>query len=169
MTAISENLNLGCGDRLFESTEAVAWINLDKFDREGVHVVSDIEAPLPFTDNSFHLVLASHIIEHVANYDQLVQEIHRVLKPGGVFVVRVPEFPCQASVADPDHKRFFVPESFFHLTPHQIGPASKPHLKGLFDIVYINVLKHSKPILDDGQIGRYFTEIHCELVCLKEE
>jgi len=165
---ISRNLNVGCGEHIIPDTPETQWVHLDKFKREGVTVIHDLNDPLPFGDNSFDLVLASHILEHVEKYEQVVRELHRVLKPGGILVVKVPEFPCRAAVADPDHKRYFVPESFFHLTRREIGPASKPELKGLFDLLYLNVLKHSKPILDNGSMGSYFTEIHCELICIKE-
>lgn len=46
--------------------------------------------PLPFSDQSFDLVLSSDVIEHVLHTDHLLNEINRVLKPGGLYVAVIP-------------------------------------------------------------------------------
>ena len=53
------------------------------------HVIS-IGAPYPFPDNSFDLILSDWVLEHVANPDEFVAEVGRVLKPGGWFCARTP-------------------------------------------------------------------------------
>jgi len=40
---------------------------------------------LPYTDESFDVVTAMDFLEHVENPQQIIDEISRVLKPGGVF------------------------------------------------------------------------------------
>lgn len=45
---------------------------------------------LPFPDQSFDLVLSSDVIEHVLHTDHLLNEINRVLKPGGLYVAVIP-------------------------------------------------------------------------------
>ncbi len=45
---------------------------------------------LPFADDSFNVVICSEVLEHIENYAGLLQEINRVLKPGGQLVVSVP-------------------------------------------------------------------------------
>lgn len=45
---------------------------------------------LSFTDNQFDVVITSEVLEHVANLDAALQEIKRVLKPGGYHVFTVP-------------------------------------------------------------------------------
>lgn len=49
-------------------------------------------AALPFADESFDLVLADHVIEHVQRDDaqQVADEVMRLLKPGGWFAARTP-------------------------------------------------------------------------------
>jgi ubiquinone/menaquinone biosynthesis C-methylase UbiE len=39
---------------------------------------------LPFENNSFDVVVCSHVYEHVADPHRMFSEIHRVLQPGGV-------------------------------------------------------------------------------------
>lgn len=50
----------------------------------------DVTAGLPFDDATFECVVAGEIIEHVPNPDELLREVRRVLKPGGLFVLSTP-------------------------------------------------------------------------------
>jgi SAM-dependent methyltransferase len=45
---------------------------------------------LPFADDSFDLVLASHVLEHIPDDRAAIREVHRVLKPGGTAILPVP-------------------------------------------------------------------------------
>lgn len=45
---------------------------------------------LPYPDGSFHLVTCSEVIEHLENFRALMRDVHRVLKPGGLFVLTTP-------------------------------------------------------------------------------
>jgi SAM-dependent methyltransferase len=45
---------------------------------------------LPFSDHTFDKVIASEVMEHIPEDETAMQEIHRVLKPGGVAAVTVP-------------------------------------------------------------------------------
>ena len=52
--------------------------------------VIELGAPLPFADDSFDMVLADWVLEHVDNPGQFSAEVARVLKPGGWFCARTP-------------------------------------------------------------------------------
>ena len=58
-----------------------------------VDYVGNATQRLPFADNTFDLIYASHILEHVAWYQsaQTLKEWVRVLKPGGVLEIWVPD------------------------------------------------------------------------------
>lgn len=59
----------------------------------------DINAqPMPFADNSFDLVTALDIIEHVFDPRYLLHEIYRVLKPGGEVILTTPNILCQGHI-----------------------------------------------------------------------
>lgn len=49
-----------------------------------------IDGPLPFEDNSFDLVWASEVIEHVTDTARWLSEVRRVLAPGGRLLVTTP-------------------------------------------------------------------------------
>ncbi|MDP2672023.1 MAG: class I SAM-dependent methyltransferase [Candidatus Daviesbacteria bacterium] len=48
------------------------------------------EGLTPFKDDEFDVVVAGEIMEHIINIKYLFQEIHRVLKPGGIFMMSSP-------------------------------------------------------------------------------
>jgi len=70
----------------------------------GVTVV-DVQEKLPFDDNSFDMVLAFHLFEHVYNYSTSVAEIFRILKPGGKFIISMP-FMYKYHADPDDYYRF---------------------------------------------------------------
>ncbi len=47
---------------------------------------------LPFADNTLDVVICSEVLEHVHDYQAVLSEIVRVLKPGGDLVISVPRF-----------------------------------------------------------------------------
>jgi SAM-dependent methyltransferase len=49
------------------------------------------QRPLPFSDESFDVVLSFQVIEHVRDVREYLSEIRRVLRPGGLFVVATPD------------------------------------------------------------------------------
>ena len=60
-----------------------------EFERPEV-LIRDISEGIPFPDGSFDNVFTIEVLEHVPNPFGAIAEIHRVLKPGGVWVVSVP-------------------------------------------------------------------------------
>ncbi len=64
------------------------------------YTTGDLESPLaqhhfdlhevPFADNSFDAVICNHVMEHVDNDLRCMQELYRVLKPGGWAIMQVP-------------------------------------------------------------------------------
>jgi SAM-dependent methyltransferase len=45
---------------------------------------------LTFPDDSFDILITSEVLEHIANLDKALEEIRRVLKPGGYHVFSIP-------------------------------------------------------------------------------
>lgn len=85
-------LEIGCGPISFKhcfpncdviSTDIVNYENIDK--------IADARK-LPFKDNSFDIVLCLSVIEHVYEYQDVIDEIHRVLKLNGELLISVPFF-----------------------------------------------------------------------------
>lgn len=51
--------------------------------------VGDAEA-LPYADNSFDVIFMTEVLEHMLDFKAALSEVKRVLKPGGTFIVSVP-------------------------------------------------------------------------------
>ncbi len=84
----SVKLNLGCGERKKEGYINVDWKS--ELDPEVVHDLNTI--PYPFSNGSIDLVEADHILEHLDRPFFIMQELHRILKRGGVLKIKVPHF-----------------------------------------------------------------------------
>ena len=81
-------LNLGCGYH-FNSQ----WVNID-FSKTGEGVIGhNLLKGIPFADNTFEVVYHSHVLEHFQKDDakKFIDECYRVLKPGGIIRVVIPD------------------------------------------------------------------------------
>ncbi len=82
---------------------------------------SDLEnEPLPYSDNSFDAVFSKSVLEHFYYPEKLVQEIHRVLKPGCLAITMVPDW-------ESIYKTFY--DDYTHRTPFTLAS-----LKNIFII-----------------------------------
>lgn len=98
-------LNIGCGGKKVEGA-----VNID---RACSDLDMDLEkADFPFPDASVEYVQADHVLEHIHNLLPLMNEIHRVMKPGAELRVRVPIFPTEQAFQDPTHCRYFTGATF---------------------------------------------------------
>ncbi|PIP26896.1 MAG: hypothetical protein COX30_04730 [Candidatus Moranbacteria bacterium CG23_combo_of_CG06-09_8_20_14_all_39_10] len=70
-----KQLNLGCGKDIRKG-----YINLDMYPLEGVDVVADIEKKLPFENDTFDEIFTAHVLEHMADLNALLSELHRITK-----------------------------------------------------------------------------------------
>ena len=56
--------------------------------------IADVKADiceLPFKDNSYDIILCNHVLEHIPNDTKAMQELYRILKPGGYGVLQIPQ------------------------------------------------------------------------------
>lgn len=107
-------LELGSGEKpYFSKNPKDAIVHLDKFKLPHVEKVWDLEKiPLPFKDNEFDLVIANHTLEHIKNFFHLIDDVWRILKPNGIFIIRAPYFRSHTAFASVEHVNFFSATSF---------------------------------------------------------
>ena len=52
----------------------------------GTRILELDDGKIPFPESKFDIVVSNQVFEHIDDFDQPVQEIHRVLKPHGLFI-----------------------------------------------------------------------------------
>jgi len=77
-----------CFLRLFKKLENIDYVTGDLVSPWAEHHF-DAHA-IPFEDNSFDIVMANHLLEHVEDDAQVMREFYRVMKPGGWGIFQVP-------------------------------------------------------------------------------
>lgn len=98
------------------------WISVDRLIQCNPHIVGDLTTvPWPWDDNSVDCADADNLLEHIGwglNGEDLLMgfmnEAHRVIRSGGTFSIRVPDFSRwpEGAMKDPTHRRYFVAASF---------------------------------------------------------
>lgn len=105
-------LDIGCGNGAYTTVMAEGFdevyaldvepIRLDELrkrvrDDHRFHVSQGSAERLDFANDYFDIVSAIEVLEHIVDVDRAVSEVHRVLRPGGAFLVSVPNrlFPLE--------------------------------------------------------------------------
>jgi len=97
-------LDLGCGPR----KRGPDYIGVDARDHEAVDVVGDVfDVLASIPDASIAYVFSSHFMEHVDRIPPLIQELGRVLAPGGKLETIVPHFSNPYYYSDVTHRTAF--------------------------------------------------------------
>ncbi|MFO7742441.1 MAG: class I SAM-dependent methyltransferase [Anaerolineae bacterium] len=94
-------LDLGCGDGHFGSVALEGrvsagfdpwWVPLQEARRRGAYstLAQAVGARMPFSDRHFATVVSNSVLEHIPDVQAVLDEVARVLKPGGWFYFCVP-------------------------------------------------------------------------------
>jgi SAM-dependent methyltransferase len=99
------------------------WTNLDSRNGTGPWLREAQNVPWPTGDNTVNAIRASHVMEHIPAGQpriDVMNEAHRVLRPGAVFEIIVPVVRTDGRsvrwepIADPTHVSFWCWESFHY-------------------------------------------------------
>lgn len=151
-------LDIGCGTGAFLGTmKNAGWevtgLEPDPGARKNALDLWGIEA-LPgeafydLEEGKYDLVSMWHVLEHVHDLEGYLDKIHRLLKPGGKFIVAVPNYtswdaqkygPGWAAYDVPRHLYHFSPESMRHLVERK-GFTSVDTKRMPFDSFYVAML-----------------------------
>lgn len=96
---------------------------------EGEILQSDLEnEPLPYSNNSFDVIFSKSVLEHFYYPEKLVQEIYRILKPGGMVITMVPDW-------ESIYKTFY--NDYTHRTPFTLASLRDIFVINKFDNVEV--------------------------------
>ncbi|WZL90507.1 class I SAM-dependent methyltransferase [Salinimicrobium sp. 3283s] len=101
-----------------------------------------------FSSGSFDVITMWHVLEHVPNLEEQIEELYRLLKPDGLLVIAVPNFKSDDAQKYKEHwAAYDVPRHLYHFSPSAIEKIfnSSGFLltsqKGLFfDSFYVSLL-----------------------------
>jgi len=93
-------LDVACGPN-----KRIGAVGFDLFPVPGVDLVANFDGPhLPFRDDSFDEVYASHVVEHAGSVVSFLNEIHRVARAGALVHIVTPHYSWHGSWSDPTHR-----------------------------------------------------------------
>jgi predicted SAM-dependent methyltransferase len=75
--------------KLFRNQKNIDYTTTDLFSP-----LADVKADicdLPFENNSYDIILCNHVLEHIPDDTKAMQELFRVLKPGGMAILQIPQ------------------------------------------------------------------------------
>lgn len=147
----TKTLDLGCGVQPRNPFQAEFVHGVDIRGNAGHHVISAdlFNQPIPYGNDSFDFVTAYDFIEHVPRtacengetrfpFIQLMDEIWRILKPGGLFLSHTPAYPSQQAFQDPTHVNIISEHTFpiyFCFRQNQPPLAGMYGLRSSFNLI----------------------------------
>lgn len=118
-------LEVGCGEGMMFEGTSISPVQMDvsmrrvRFARDkGQRAICGDGYHIPFSDNSFEVVLLIAILEHTSEPARVIAEARRVLKPGGRAIIVVPNDVTMSAgrlllgkfpIRYPDHLTFTTP------------------------------------------------------------
>lgn len=120
-------LDLGCGSVPKNPFNCDIVYGIDVNDTllsSTIRIADLVVDPIPFEDWSFDVITAFDFIEHVPRviynprrrnpFISLMNEVSRVLKPGGVFFSSTPAYPHPSAFQDPTHVNIITEKTFIN-------------------------------------------------------
>ena len=150
-------LHVGCGRNILEG-----WINLDLMDLPGVDIVADLDdcknKKLPLRENSIEEFYVSHVIEHIKNPLDMMEELYRVAMPNAKAIFRCPYGSSDEAFEDPTHVRQYFLNSFGYFSQPFYWRADYGY-RGDWEVEKI-ILKVEKETNKNKDINKLFKEIN---------
>jgi SAM-dependent methyltransferase len=120
----TKTLDLGCGANIRNPFGAsdVYGIDIRGDLPRNIRQANLSSEAIPFADDFFDFCTAFDVLEHIprsswalgherASFIELMNEIHRVLKPGGLFLHSTPAYPSKEAFQDPTHVNFITEDT----------------------------------------------------------
>ncbi len=141
-------LNIGCGNKILVAGDGDEVVNHDRIrHRAEITAVWDLnDLPWPWHDNSFDLIVACAVLEHLQlNLIESVNECWRILRRDGILYLKLPHWQSDNSYVDPTHYWQFSLQSLDVFDPATLfGSRYAFYTERKWDLVV-------QPKLNDGK------------------
>ena len=145
-------INMGCGWRNFGKD----WVHIDGGDYD--HSITDLSQ---YNSNTVDLIYASHVIEYFDREAILpvLKEWHRVLRPGGILRLAVPNFETIASLYS---QQTYGLDSFVGLLYGKMPMSSNTiYHKTVYDFKSLSDLLNKQIGFNDVKYYKWQETEHC--------
>ncbi|MEU6216459.1 glycosyltransferase [Streptomyces sp. NPDC047022] len=107
-------LDLGAAHR-----KPPGYLGVDQYPGDSVDIVATLPDRLDLPDGSVGLIRAVDFLEHVTAKVPLINELYRLLAPGGMLLTMTPSSDGRGAYQDPTHVAFYNENSFWYYTDDQ--------------------------------------------------
>ncbi len=124
-------LDIGCG-----AAKLPGAVGLDISSDTAADIVHDLdEFPYPIEDSSFDQILLQDVIEHLGAPIRVLEELHRIARPGARIQLRTPHFSSALAYGDPTHRHYFSTIAIRSLAE----PRFAHYTDVRFDVVHVTL------------------------------
>lgn len=134
-------VDLGCGPRKPEG-----FVGIDRHQWGDTDIVADLAEGIPLEDGIVDEVRAYDVLEHLPDPIHSMNELWRILKPGGKADILVPSTSGYGAWQDPTHRSFWNPNSFAYYRDGDVHRESLGEAYGIrarFNV--IGLWEHHSP------------------------
>ena len=127
-------LNLACGQSKIDG-----YFGIDIKPGDTVDATMDLEQfPWDIESESAEEIICSHYVEHTSDLIKFMDEVYRILKPGGRIKVIAPYYNSMRCWQDPTHKRAISEATFLYFNKQWRETNKLDHygIQSDFDFVY---------------------------------
>ncbi len=164
-----DKLNLGCGRDIRHD-----YINVDIKAVQGVDKTFDFNKfPYPFKANMFREIYADNVLEHLDRIVDVMNELHRIAKPGCIIKIKVPYYNAKGAYDDPTHTHYFNASTFKTLANtslrSNLSPKGFTMIRQVFKPTRLGLLIPFRKLrlLASTVLGEIISEIYVELKVVK--
>ena len=128
-------------------------------------------------DASYEVITLWHVLEHLPDLEQTMNQLKSLLAPGGVLIIAVPNFDAyEATVFDEYWAAYDVPRHLYHFNRKALAQLSKKHgLKIVrtypmkLDSFYISLLSNKNKNNSNKYISSFITGLLSNIYALKSK
>jgi SAM-dependent methyltransferase len=101
-TGTTKTLDVGCGN-----DKILGAVGIDLVPGPQIDIVHDLDRmPWPVETSSFDVIRLWSVMEHLHDLVAVMEEVHRVARPGAIVLIGTPHFSSANAYTDPTHVHF---------------------------------------------------------------
>lgn len=155
---MTKKLHIGAGYDIKKG-----WINHDIAPLPNIDIVHDLNSyPWPWEDGEFVEIHMKDVLEHLPNTIKVMEELHRITKPGAKVYIAVPYWNSYEAITDPTHISQFNEFTFEFFDPTKSRCKTRPYYStARFEIKKMGFgISFLRPYISLPIISHYFVIYH---------